>query len=33
LLETLADRYDQVVIDSPPVMGIADARIIAAALI
>ena len=31
LLETLADRYDQVVIDSPPVMGIADARIIAAA--
>jgi polysaccharide biosynthesis transport protein len=31
LLETLADRYDQVVIDSPPVTGIADARIIAAA--
>jgi succinoglycan biosynthesis transport protein ExoP len=30
LLEVLADRYDQLIIDSPPVMGIADARIIAA---
>ena len=30
LLETLAERYDQVVVDSPPVMGLADARIIAA---
>lgn len=31
LLEVLSERYDQVIIDSPPVMGIADARIIAAA--
>lgn len=31
LLEVLSERYDQVVIDSPPVMGIADARIIGAA--
>ena len=30
LLEVLSDRYDQVIIDSPPVMGIADSRIIAA---
>jgi capsular exopolysaccharide synthesis family protein len=30
LLEVLSDRYDQVIIDSPPVMGIADARIISA---
>ncbi len=30
LLETLADKYDQVIIDSPPVMGLADSRIIAA---
>jgi capsular exopolysaccharide synthesis family protein len=30
MLETLADKYDQVVIDSPPVMGLADTRIIAA---
>src|SRR5436305_14214561 len=30
LLEVLSDRYDQVVIDSPPIMGVADARIIAA---
>ena len=30
LLESLADRYDQIVIDSPPVVGLADARIIAA---
>lgn len=30
LLETLTDRYDQIIIDSPPVMGLADARIIAA---
>ena len=28
LLEVVSERYDQVVIDSPPVMGIADARII-----
>jgi capsular exopolysaccharide synthesis family protein len=30
LLETLIEKYDQVIIDSPPVMGLADARIIAA---
>lgn len=30
LLEMLADKYDQIVIDSPPVMGLADARIIGA---
>ena len=30
LLEVLSDRYDQVVIDSPPATGVADARIIAA---
>jgi len=30
LLEVLSDRYDQVIIDSPPVMGVADARIIGA---
>jgi succinoglycan biosynthesis transport protein ExoP len=30
LLESLAERYDQVVVDSPPVMAFADARIIAA---
>lgn len=30
LLEVLSDRYDQVIVDSPPVMGVADARIIAA---
>jgi capsular exopolysaccharide synthesis family protein len=30
LLEMLTDKYDQVIIDSPPVMGLADARIIAA---
>jgi len=30
LLEMLADKYDQIVIDSPPVMGLADARIVAA---
>lgn len=30
MLETLADKYDQVVVDAPPVMGLADARIIAA---
>jgi polysaccharide biosynthesis transport protein len=30
LLETLAEKYDHVIIDSPPVMGLADARIIAA---
>jgi capsular exopolysaccharide synthesis family protein len=31
LLEVLSERFDQVIIDSPPVMGIADARIIGAA--
>ena len=32
LLEVLSDRYDQVIIDSPPVMrSIADSRIIACA--
>ena len=31
MLELLAERYDHVLIDSPPVTGIADARIIAAA--
>jgi len=30
MLETLADKYDQVIVDAPPVMGLADARIIAA---
>ncbi|HEX4796885.1 MAG TPA: polysaccharide biosynthesis tyrosine autokinase [Humisphaera sp.] len=30
LLETLTDKYDQIIIDSPPVMGLADSRIIAA---
>ena len=30
LLEMLAEKYDQIIIDSPPVMGLADARIIAA---
>lgn len=30
LLEMLAEKYDQVIIDSPPVMGLGDARIIAA---
>ena len=30
LLETLAEKYDHVIIDSPPVMGLADTRIIAA---
>ena len=30
LLEVLAERFDQVIIDSPPVMGTADSRIIAA---
>ncbi len=30
LLELLAEKYDQILIDSPPVMGLADARIIAA---
>jgi len=30
LLELLAEKYDQIIIDSPPVMGLADARIIAA---
>ncbi|HZK81747.1 MAG TPA: polysaccharide biosynthesis tyrosine autokinase, partial [Humisphaera sp.] len=30
LLEMLAEKYDQIVIDSPPVMGVGDARIIAA---
>jgi tyrosine-protein kinase Etk/Wzc len=29
-LEALADRYDRVVIDSPPVMSVTDARILAA---
>ena len=30
LLEMFAEKYDHIVIDSPPVMGLADARIIAA---
>lgn len=30
LLEMLTEKYDQVIIDSPPVLGLADARIIAA---
>jgi capsular exopolysaccharide synthesis family protein len=30
LLEKLRDRYDRIVIDSPPVMPVADARVIAA---
>ena len=30
VLETLADKYDHVIIDSPPVAGVTDARIIAA---
>jgi capsular exopolysaccharide synthesis family protein len=30
LLEMLAEKYDQIIIDSPPVMGVGDARIIAA---
>jgi capsular exopolysaccharide synthesis family protein len=30
LLENLAEKYDQIIIDSPPVMGLADARIVAA---
>ena len=30
LLEVFCERYDQIIIDSPPVMGIADSRIIAA---
>ncbi|HET6248280.1 MAG TPA: polysaccharide biosynthesis tyrosine autokinase [Tepidisphaeraceae bacterium] len=30
LLEMAAEKYDHVIIDSPPVMGLADARIIAA---
>lgn len=30
LLEILSDRYDRIIIDSPPVMSITDARILAA---
>jgi capsular exopolysaccharide synthesis family protein len=30
LLEILSDRYDRVIIDSPPIMPVADARILAA---
>jgi succinoglycan biosynthesis transport protein ExoP len=30
LLEVMAEQYDHIVVDSPPVMGAADARIIAA---
>ena len=30
VLEALADKYDHVIIDSPPVVGVTDARIIAA---
>ena len=30
LLEHLADKFDQVIIDAPPVLGVSDARIIAA---
>lgn len=30
LLEVLADRFDHVIIDAPPAMGVADARIIGA---
>jgi succinoglycan biosynthesis transport protein ExoP len=30
LLEMLAEKYDHIIIDSPPVMGVGDARIIAA---
>ncbi len=30
LLEILSDRYDRIIIDSPPIMPVADARILAA---
>jgi Mrp family chromosome partitioning ATPase len=31
LLDTLFDRYDQIILDSAPVVGIVDSRIVAAA--